>query len=492
MGSVWSVLKWVLGVLAVLLVLAGALGLFVGPKAVEAMRARAEAGKGAVVEVEPASVGTLVRTVSAPGSVSAKESVNISSRVSAEIRRLAAEEGDEVSEGDVLVELDAEELRARLSAAEARLRADEAALRAAEASLASEQAGLAGVKASLDKALADLERAQELHASGDVSEAQLQTAEAEADRQRSAYEARLASITGVRANVEAARARVAVAQADVDEAADNVERAVIRSPMTGVVTRVNSREGEIALGTIQNQGAIIMTVADLSEMLVRARVAEVDVAMVRVGQRAKIYINGYPDEVFEGEIRRIALENQIDSDRTSFYEAEIVLELEAGRRIFAGLTANVEIEVETLTETIVVPSQAVLDRRVDELPREVREDPIVTEANRTFAQVVYLHDASSGEASVRPVKLAAANLTSSAIEAGLEAEEPVIVGPFRSLQDLSDGDAVRLEEENGGEDGPEPGEEPTVAEAEEESSEDDAEGGDENTTEVSAGSTAKS
>ena len=438
------VIKWVVGISLVLVLVVGGLAAFIAPKVAGAMAKSREAAKGPEVDVLPVAMGHLTRIISAPGSVVAKTQVNITSRVSAKIIELPFEAGDEVREGDIIVQLDSEDLQARLQSARARLLADEAALRAAEAQLISEQAGLKGMKATLDKSVADLERAQELFKSGDISEADLDQAVSSRDQQRAGYESRVAGIEGVKANVEAARAGVAVAQADVDQARENLEYATIRSPMTGVIVNVFSKVGEVALGTIQNQGATIMQIADLSEMLVKARVAEVDVAQVKEGNHTKVYVNGYPDEVFDGTVRRIALGNQIAGDGTSYFDTEINLHLAEGRRIFAGLTANVEIEVETLEGVMVVPSQAVVDRRVDELPPDVKKSSDALDTERTFTRAVFVLDEKGEKALLRPVRVMASNLRETAVSAGVREGDRVIIGPLRAVQALAHDKGVRV------------------------------------------------
>lgn len=442
MDSFWKVVKWGLGIGLVVLIVCGGGGVFIGPKAVEFYQKQRNSEKGTLVQVEAAKRGELTRTVSAPGTVVARTEVNITSRVSAMILALPFEEGDEVKRGDNIVELDSKELRAALAASEARLRADQAGLAAAEAQLVSERARIDGTRASLTKAVADYERQQSLFTSGDVSQSELDSARAEMDRQQSAYEAQLAGLLSVEANVDAARARVNVAEADVERATESVEYCIIRSPIDGVITRRMMREGEVALGTISNIGSAILTIADLSEMLVLARIAEVDVARVKHGQRALVQVNGYPDEVFEGTLRKLALQSLVGSDGTIAFDAEFLLRLE-GRRIFTGLTANVDVEVETLEDAVVVPSQAVLDKRTDDLPRDLRENNDLVDPNRTFIRVVYT--VKDGKAQMRPVRVVASNLVSSAISAGLEPGEEVVVGPYRSLQSLRHDALVRFE-----------------------------------------------
>lgn len=435
-------MKAVIGITVSLIFLGGGGALFLGPKVNDYLSSQRQSGLGEEVEIETVAAGELVRTVSAPGSVIPKTSVNISSRVSGNLIALPFAPGDAVREGEILAEIDPKELQARLSAAEARLLAEKAQLASVRASLAAEEAGLAGLRASLDNAVREYERQSELHASGDVSRAAYEAAQAERDRQESAYRSRVASIEGAKANVESAQAGVAVAQASVDEARENLGYTVIRSPITGVVTSLNSKVGETVLGTVQNIGTTIMTVADLSEMLVEAQLSELDAPKVIEGQRVRIAVSGYRGEEFAGELRHVGLQSKASSDGTSYFDAEVLLTLEEGQRMLSGLTASVDIEVETIEGLVTVPSQAVKDIRVEDLPREIRKDPLVPE-NRTFAQVVFVFDPATSTVKMRPVNVRASNLTHTAIEAGIEVGDRIITGPFRVLKNLNDGAKVR-------------------------------------------------
>ncbi len=465
MRRFWKVIRWVAGISVVIAIVFGGAALFIAPKVAKAIEKQREANLGPEVEVAPAERGALTRVVSAPGTVTAKLSVNISSRVSAEITRLPFEAGDLVHTGDVVVELDSKEYAARLAAAKARLLSAEAQTKAAEATVFSEEAGLIGTESAYHKAQADLERSQELFKTGDISRAELDAVSSSLDQLKAAYEARKVALNGVRAQLEASKAMVEVSRADVNAAQESVDYCVIRSPMEGVVTKVNSKVGEVALGTIQNMGSTILVVADLSEMLVRAAIAEVDVSKVSEGDKAKIFVNGYPDATFEGVVRKVALENTFGSDGTSSFEGEILMDIGEEDRMFAGLTANVDIEVETLANVVLVPSQSVLDKRVDELPKEVREKSTVLEEGRTFTQAVYVLDGDV--AKVKPVKVQASNLRWTAIETGLEPEDMVIIGPYRAIQQLADGKKVRVMKDE--KDADKVGAEKDVAEGEEKS-----------------------
>jgi HlyD family secretion protein len=382
------------------------------------------------VRTEPAERRALIETVSAPGEIEPLTMVEISAEVSARIEQLPVREGDEVRQGDVIVKLDDVDLRAALEASNARRDGEQFRLQ-------SEQARLAGLLKTLAFARKTLERQQALFDSGDVS--------------RSALDDALERVEDLEASVEASthtisviESSLAAAEADIDRAEDALTNSVIRSPMDGIVTRLNAEVGEVVLvGTMNNPGTVIMIIADLTRMILNARVAESDIASVEKGQTAKIHINAYPDEVFHGIVRKIALQRTTELNGTGFFETEIELELEAGRVIFSGLVANVDIEVAE-HQGVVVESQAIVERLVDELPVDIRRDPLVNRAKRTTS-VVYR--AADGKAVCTPVKAGASDLTHSLVLEGLDEGAEVVVGPFKVLEKIKHDEPVRREEE---------------------------------------------
>lgn len=452
-----GVLKWVAGIGVMLILICGGGAAFLIPPIQKMWKEREQAAKGSLVVVEAASKGALIRTVSAPGAVSPEATANITARVSAKIESMPFNEGDSVKEGEVLVRLDAKELEAALAGSEARFAADQAALKAAEANLVTEQARIFGSKAQYQNAVAEWERQQALFKSGDVSQSALDSARTEMDRTKSVYDSAVANLETLKANVEAAHARVGASKAEVDRAMRNVEYATIRAPYSGVITRRIANVGEVALGTIQNMGGTLMVLEDQSKMLVKARLAEMDAPRVKVGQKARVYINGYPDVEFEGKLRRIGMLVLRYTDGTMYFETEIELDTK-GMRVSSGTSANVDIEIETIDDVLLTPSQAVMDKRVDSLPQKVREQNALIDTEKVFAKVVFLY--KDGKAVLTPVKTISSSLTRTAISAGLELDDPVIIGPFSVLQELADGQRVYTESDA------KEGEAPIVAEGE--------------------------
>lgn len=399
------VLKWFVGVGLVLALVLGGAGVFLYPH-IKKMIENSGGKQGTEVRVLEVDRGRLVRTISAPGVVEPRNKISIAARVQAQIMELPFEEGDFVKEGDVVVRLDDRDLQAAVDSAEASLRADEARL--------------AGAKASHVNAVAEWERTKALFESNDMSKSLLEAAEAELHRMES-------NLRAVEQNIEVARARAV-------QATENMRYATIIAPIDGRVVKLNRRVGEIVvIGTMNNPGTVIMDIADLSSMMVKAQVNENDVAPVKEGQTARIYINAFPNEVFEGTVEKVSLQETLARDNTKHYETEIVLHLPADRVIYSGLSANVDIEIETVEGVLLAPSQAVIDVRVDELPTGIETSPHV-DRNKTFARIVYtLQD---GKAIATPVQIGASDLTKTAILSGLDEGAEVIVGPWKALQQL--------------------------------------------------------
>jgi HlyD family secretion protein len=419
-----SFLKWFFIIFLVFVVVLVIAGVALFPKIKKMQESRAGGQNGAEVITVSVEPDRLVRTISAPGDIEPRRKVNISARVSAQITQIPFEEGDYVKEGDVIVRLEDKSLKADLAS-------NEASLKGAEARLE-------GSRASYINAVADWERIDSLYKSNDVSKAELDAAEARLRMSES--------------DLNATEQNVEVARAGVTRSFENVGYTVIRAPMNGRITRLHSEVGETVTGSVTNFGTVILEMADLTEMLVNAEIDESDIAPVRIGQTARVYINAFDGQIFEGTVESIALQHTIDpTDRSKYYKTEILLHLDADTQIFAGLTANVDVEVETLEGILKIPSQAVIDKRVDELPTEISDSQVI-DKNKTFARVVFVF--KDGKAVETPVKIGPSDLTATAVLAGIESGAEVIVGPWKTLQELNHNKAVHKRKPKEAEDKP--------------------------------------
>jgi len=449
--------KWLLSIVVVLAAVCGGGGfLFSLSPQYEAVTARFS-GQTETLEVETATVerGLLVRSINAPGVIEPDQTVDVSARVSGEIVELPFDEGDTVRKGDVLVRLDDRQLRAQLESTkaqraseQAQLSAARAAVSSAESSLVAERARLQGAEATAEQATLALQREQTLFDSGDRTEATLQAAQAEARRADSALAAATSAVEQAQIAIERARAQLEAAERAVDIASANILRVeediantVIRSPIDGTVVRRNAELGEVAIeGTLNRDAARLMQIADLSGMVMRAQVDEANIAFIDQEQPANVYINAYGDRVFQGRVRSARLVNDIDQRTQGIYfETEIELQLQPGERLRSGLRANCDIEVERLPSVLIVPTQAVQDVRVSELPADLQSHPLVDRA-RTFTRVVYTVENNTLRA--KPVRIGPSDLVGTSIEEGLEPGDVVVTGPFDAFTQLEDGKQV--------------------------------------------------
>jgi HlyD family secretion protein len=416
---------------------------------------RATSRKPTIVRVEPAQLGELVESVSAPGEIEPKTNVEISAKVSARVVELPYEEGDHVTCGNpkanppvppsVLVRLDSKDLESQLLSAQANRAAQAAQIEVELARIASQKASLDGTAASLEQARRDLERQKELLKSQDISQSTFDQTKLKVDELTAQYEASQHTLQAAELNLQVLKHNLEAADARIDQAEEALSYTIITSPIDGVVTRINAEVGELVMtGTMNNPGTVVMEVGDLSEMLVVAQVDESDVGKLKVGQAARVHIQAWPDKIFPGIVQTIALSHERGDQGSKYYKTEISLS-EQGEQIFTGMTADADIEVAEHKEVLILPSQAVLGRKVDELPVEIRDQLSEEEKSKTFATVVFCYN--DGKAVITPVKIGPTNVTHTIIEAGVKEGEKVIVGPYKELEKLQHDQLVKDERE---------------------------------------------
>ncbi len=422
-------MKIVLIVLMVAIIVLGGGAMIAGPKLMEAMSSLTPVPAGTEVRIQALRPQTLVEVVSAPGEIEPFAKVDISAEVSARIVGLPFREGDEVRKGDVIVQLDDRDLQAALDSTKARRDAEQFRLQ-------SEEARLTGSVSNLSFSRKELRRMQSLYESGDVSRKSLDDAEQRVEDLEATIEAATHTISVIRSSLVAS-------EADIARAEDGLNNTIVVAPMTGVITELNMEVGEQVLGTFNNIGSRIMTIADLTRMILTASVAESDIAAVREGQPAKIHINAYPDVVFEGTTTQIALQRTLSSEGAGVFKTEVEFDIQ-GQTIRSGHAANVDIEV-ARHHGLVVESQAVVERSVEDLPSEIRRNnPLVDHAKRTTEVVYRIVD---GKAVCTPVKSGPSDLTHTLVLEGLSEAEIVIVGPYKVLEKIKDGELVQDEAE---------------------------------------------
>ena len=380
------------------------------------------------VHVAKPEKGEITRMVQSPGDVEAVLEVEISSEIVSKIIEMPVEEGDTVQEGDLLCRLDDKNLLAAVESGEARV---------------------AQLRAAVNQAEAELEKAERDF----TRQVRLSEAEATSDLEVRDYQT---VRKRARAILEMRRQELVEAEAGLKRLREDLRKTIITSPITGVISRLNAKQGEVVVtGTMNNPGTVIMSISDLSKMQVRARVDEVDVPHVKAGQKSRVYLQSDPDAPVPARVVRVAAKGikQPGRDVVTF---EALLEvLSDDERIKPGMTANVEIDVAKQDDAITVPIEAVVHRLRKDLPESIVKEfdekqttlDISDRAKQgQYIKVLYVKD--DDLAHVRLIESGIADTRRVEIEAGITLEDTVIIGPYRTLDRLKDGKKVALSEKD--------------------------------------------
>jgi HlyD family secretion protein len=198
-----------------------------------------------------------------------------------------------------------------------------------------------------------------------------------------------------------------------------------------------------------------MTISDLSKMQVRARVDEVDVPLVQPGQKARVYLQSDQDKPVPAKIIRVASKGIKPTGRDVVTFEAIMEVLSQEARIKPGMTANVEIEVDKRQDAITIPVEAIVHRMRKDLPESAvkefdRLQAGVDLSDRVrqaqYIKVVYVME--NDVAKVRVVDPGIADSRRVEMRVGVELDDTVIIGPYRSLDQLKDGKRVALAEKD--------------------------------------------
>jgi HlyD family secretion protein len=381
------------------------------------------------VTVEAAEVRRLVSTVSATGSVEPVTQVKISAEIPGRITQLYVKEGDRVENGQLLVELDPQTYLAALESATSTLRS---------------------ARGQKEKAEADLRRVSELVSRGMASQADLDAAQAA----RELYAGQLDQ-----AIAEEKRAR------------ENLAKTRIAAPMSGTVSRLNKELGELTLGS-QFQEDVILVVADLSAMQVRAEVDENDIVGVKLGDSARVEIDAYPDTSFHGvvaEISQSATEKSLQSEQQgkNFDVKVAISDTVAGIR--PGMSSTVDIATDHRDSALSVSLQCVAVRDKKEGKAVVLKEKEKPKSSRETAAQVRAGVADTSKAMSReeieqgvfvlaadsvlwrPVRTGLSSDRYIEVTGGLSTGDSVVNGPYRVLaRDLTQGMKVRIKKPDEG------------------------------------------
>ena len=318
---------------------------------------------GASTNIDPSKIatverGTMVRSVVATGKVEPITKVEIKSKANGIIEHLLVDVDNVVQPGQILAELDKENLTARLREARANLQAAEAAREASVAQLKKNE--IEAESPDVAFARRNHERAQQLAEQKLVSQSQLDEAKSALEQAENRQRAAGGQLVIAQARVTEATANVAQARAAVERAEEELANATIRAPIRGTVL---SRDLEVGspVSSILNLGAnatLIMTLGDIDRVFVRGKVDEADIGRVRLGQPARITTETFRDKVFEGRVTQISPIG-VEKDNVTTFQVEVSIE-NPGKELKANMSANAEIVLEQFPDSLLMPEAAVV------------------------------------------------------------------------------------------------------------------------------------
>jgi len=392
---------------------------------VVAWRVTAKKNAGTEVRMEQVSRRDLVAAVTASGKIEPKTSVDISADITGRIVRIAVREGDVVTKGQFLLQIDPAEYQA--------------AVTRAEAVVASTQATLLQTRASRDQAEREWRRAQQLTAAGPnlIAPAQAEQAQTAFDVAEATYQATRAQLEQSRASLQATR--------------DNLAKTRLVSPISGRVVRLAVEEGEVAVpGTFSRETGLLMTVADLSVILAKVQVDETDVVRLALGDSVEVTIDAYPDTAFVGRVTEVSQSAKLtttqtasgSNDRAVDFDVEVTLETPPDD-VRPDLSCTARVVTDTRGRALSIPIIALTVRDHERVPNETDPGMDTTRRRPREREEEGVFVVRDGLATFRPVKVGIAGDEYFEVTDGLRGGETIVAGTYQAIRDLKDGDKVR-------------------------------------------------
>jgi HlyD family secretion protein len=336
----------------------------------------------------------LARSVVATGKIQPTTQVEIKSKASGIIQKLPVNVGDVVHRGQVICELDQNDLLPRLRQAQAAVGMAEASLKSADADYERDKVNALGPDIPFLKR--DMERSRQLfeemlapQVTRDDSEKNYQLA---VNRQQQAQ----VNLGVAQAAIAKAKAQLEQARAALSQSEEDLRNATIVSPIDGVVLSRDREVGD-AVSSILVMGAgatLIMTVGDLREVYVKGKVDESDIGKVYLGQPARITVESYKDRAFTGKVTKISPMG-VEKDNVTTFEVRVSISNESGK-LMATMTANAEIMLEEHKGVLAIPEGAIVYKKDRSTAVEVA-DPTVESGKRRIAVKTGISNGSKTE-----------------------------------------------------------------------------------------------
>ena len=407
---------------------------------------------GVTVNTEKIQKRPLEAIVSASGKIQPKRLVNISADTMGRVTDLAVEEGDRVKKDQFLLQIDPRNLRSAVTRTEA-------SLAAATSQMEQLRVALESARVAQKQAEDNYRRQQDLWKGGLTTRESLERAENDLKMRQS-------DLKSQEQNVKTQELRMEQEKATLDNARVDLSKVRIESPIDGIVTRRNIEEGEtVVIGTMNNAGTVLLTVADMSIVEAQVNVDETDLPSIALGQKTKVTVDAMPGKTFWGKVTEIGNSPIQTTGSTAATQAtnflvKVTLDT-AIAEARPGFTCTAEITTATRDSALGVPIQAMTIREmvVDKEGNIVRDDA-TDKRSRPRSGGVEAAELKPGQerkelegvfvvrdakAVFVPVKTGIAGEKYFEVVSGLKEADQAIVGPFASVRELGDGAAVKVE-----------------------------------------------
>jgi HlyD family secretion protein len=302
--------------------------------------------------------GDLAKSVVATGKVEPITKVEIKSKASGIVKKLLVDAGDRVKRGQVLAELDKEEIEAHVAQAKAQEEAAEASLRATEADM--ERAKVDAEGPDVPTLKRAYERAQGMAKEGVVSVSALDDAQRAYELAVNKQNVAKAQLQVLHAKIGQAQAQVAQDRANLKQLEEQYSYTTVESPIDGVVLSRDVEVGDAvsSILVLGSSATLIMTLGDVSEVYVKGKVDESDIGKVYLGQPARIKVESFKDKSFNGKVTKISPMG-VEKDNVTTFEVRVSIN-NPGGELKAAMTANAEIILEEHKNVLQIPEGAIL------------------------------------------------------------------------------------------------------------------------------------
>jgi HlyD family secretion protein len=407
--------------------------------------------KPLVVTTEVIKSRDLEAIVSASGKIQPKRLVQISADTPGRVVNLAVAEGDRVKAGQFLLQIDPKSLTTRVASGTA-------SLEAATASLEQMRQSIETARVQVQQAQQNLSRQQ------DLWKQQLTTREA-LDKATNDVKAAESALAEREKSVAAQASRIQQERANLESSRYDLSKQRIESPIDGIVTRRNIQEGETAVvGTMNNPGTVLLTLADMGVIQAEVEVDETNVPNIQMGQPAKITVDALPDRTFKGHVTEIGNSpiQTTGSTGTQATNFKVVVMLdEQIPDVRPGFTCTADITTATRNAVVSVPIPAVAVRElVYDANGQIVKQPKPDKRTRTPETTLAAAELKPGEtrketegvfvvrdgkAEFLPIKMGIAGDKYFEVVSGLKDGDQVITGPYNSVRGMADGDMVKVD-----------------------------------------------